>query len=103
MSKCGPDCKCPDHRARVLLIGNGLNVITKNRKMVEALGTMIVNSAGRCPQSCGNTNWPDCGCPTSGMKDLVLSMSEEGKRLKRRGSRGLSIMEMMAAKTTGRG
>lgn len=94
MSKCGPGCNCPDHRARVLLVGNGLNVITKNRKMVEALGAMISNSAGKCPQSCGKI-WPDCGCPTAGMKDLFLNMNDAGAMLKRRGSRGLSLREMM--------
>lgn len=95
MSKCGPDCNCLDHRARALLIRNGLAIVTKKRAMVEALGTLIGNAAGKCPQSCGNTSWPDCGCPTVGMKDLFRDMNEAGARLRRRGSRGLSLREMM--------
>lgn len=96
MSECTDGCPCPESKARTLLVGHGLGHVAQRAAMLAALAGMIADANGKCPQSCGSI-WPECGCPTVGMKDLVLKMSEAPRAVRRRGSRGLSMLEMMAA------
>lgn len=98
MSDCQENCTCSERKARKLLQLHGLKDVAEKVAVVKSLAVLIESAIGRCPQSCGESNWPECGCPTPGIKELVLKRSEIATRRQGRGSKGLSMLEMMVAK-----
>lgn len=96
MSECSGGCECSEAKAKKLLELLGLTGLSKREPgLISALAGDISAAQGVCPQACGKS-WPECGCPTAGMKDAVMMLSnaaQTGQRVRRRrGKEGIAAM-----------